>query len=337
VSERRSQGYWALVWREFRKNRRALASLYGIALLIGVAICADLIANDMPYYVVVGGRTYFPIAIDYGVRLGLTSWPEALHQVDFKNLDNQGALYPPIPFTPRRADLSEESFSPPTSRHWLGTDQLGRDVASGMIHGTRISLTIGVVVTVIQLTVGILLGGLAGYYGGWIDLALSRLFEMMLAIPTFFLIVTVAAVLPPSIYNVMAILGLTGWVGVARFVRSEFFKLRGLDYVVAARALGVSNRAVMFRHILPNALAPVLVSASFSVASAILAESALSFLGIGVPADLVTWGSILAISEQNTFAWWLAIFPGLAIFATVTAYNLLGDGLRDALDPRLKV
>jgi len=134
----------------------------------------------------------------------------------------------------------------------------------------------------------------------------------------------------------MAILGLTGWVGVARFIRSEFFKLRGLDFVVAARALGVPNVAVMFRHILPNALAPVLVTASFSVASAILAESALSFLGIGVPADLVTWGSILAVSEQNTFAWWLAVFPGLAIFATVTAYNLLGDGLRDALDPRLE-
>jgi peptide/nickel transport system permease protein len=133
----------------------------------------------------------------------------------------------------------------------------------------------------------------------------------------------------------MAILGLTGWVGVARFIRSEFFKLRNLDFVVAARALGVSNASVMFRQILPNALAPVLVTASFTVASAILAESALSFLGIGVPADLVTWGSILAVSEQNTFAWWLAVFPGFAIFFTVTAYNLLGDGLRDALDPRL--
>jgi peptide/nickel transport system permease protein len=337
VSAPAPQSYRALVWREFRKNRRALASLYGILALIVVAICADFLANDMPYYVVVGGRTYYPILLDYGARLGIASWPEELRHADFKRLENEGALFPPIPYQPRRADLSEESFSPPTARHWLGTDQLGRDVASGMVHGTRISLTIGVVVTVIQLTVGILLGGLAGYYGGWVDLALSRLFELMLAIPTFFLIVTVAAVLPPSIYNVMAILGLTGWVGVARFIRSEFFKLRELDYVVAARALGVSNAAVMFRHILPNALAPVLVSASFSVASAILAESALSFLGIGVPADLVTWGSILAISEQNTFAWWLAVFPGIAIFATVTAYNLLGDGLRDALDPRLKI
>jgi peptide/nickel transport system permease protein len=336
VSEVRSLSYTALVWSQFRQNRRALWSLYAILVLMFVALFADFIANDKPYFVKIEGQTYFPIVADYGARLGVRALPEQLRDVDFKTVPNQGIWFPPVPYAPRRADLSEESFSQPTGRHWLGTDQLGRDVASGMIHGARISLTIGIVVTVIQLTVGVLLGGLAGYYGGWVDLALSRFFELMLAIPTFFLILTVAAVLPPSIYNVMAILGLTGWVGVARFVRSEFFKLRELDFVQAARALGVSNASVMFRHILPNALAPVLVSASFSVASAILAESGLSFLGIGVPADLVTWGSILAVSEQNTFAWWLAVFPGLAIFLTVTAYNLLGDGLRDALDPRLK-
>jgi peptide/nickel transport system permease protein len=276
VNDERPQGYWRLVWRQFRTNRRALWSLYGIFALAAVALLGDFIANDMPYTVVVGGRRYFPILIDYGVRLGLTSWPEPLRDVDFKTLPNEGAVFPPIPYMPRRADLSEESFSPPSGRHWLGTDQLGRDVASGMVHGTRISLTVGLVVVGIQLTVGIFLGGLAGYYGGWVDLSLSRVFELMLAIPTFFLILTVAAVLPPSIYNVMAILGLSGWVGIARFIRSEFLKLRNLDFVVAARSLGVSTAAVMFRHILPNALSPVLVSASFGVASAILAESALS-------------------------------------------------------------
>ncbi len=334
--EPRAQSYSALVWRQFRQNRRALWSLYGILALVVVALLADFLANDKPYYVKIEGTTYYPIFADYGAKLGLRAMPAPIRDVDFKKAPNEGVWFPPIPYAPRRADLSQESFSEPSRGHWLGTDQLGRDVASGMIHGARVSLTIGIVVTVIQLTVGIFLGGLAGYYGGWIDLALSRFFELMLAIPTFFLILTVAAVLPPSIYNVMAILGLTGWVGVARFVRSEFFKLRALDYVQAARALGVSNGSIMFRHLLPNALAPVLVSASFSVASAILAESGLSFLGIGVPADLVTWGSILAVSEQNTFAWWLAVFPGFAIFLTVTAYNLLGDGLRDALDPRLK-
>src|SRR4029077_18472257 len=241
-----------------------------------------------------------------------------------------------IPYSPSRADLSQEAFAPPSARHWFGTDQLARDVASGMVHGARISLTVGIVVVTIQLTIGMLLGGLAGYYGGTADLVLSRLFEVMLSIPTFFLILTVAAVLPPSIYNVMVILGLTGWVDIARLVRCESLKLRSLDFVTAARGLGASTSAIMIRHLLPNGLAPVLVSASFRVASAILAESGLSFLGIGVPAGLVTWGSILAVSQQNTFAWWLAVFPGLAIFLTVTAYNIASAGLRDALDPHLR-
>ena len=337
MTVQRAQSYRALVWRQFRRNRRAVASLVLVAFLAILALFADFVANEKPYRVVVDGETYHPILIDYGVRLGLRSWPEALRDIDWRRIEPERVFFAPIPYSPSRVDLEEESYAAPSGRHWFGTDQLGRDVASGMIHGIRISLTIGLVVVAIQLTIGVFLGGLAGYYGGWVDLALSRLFELMLAVPTFFLILTVAAVLPPSIYNVMVILGLTGWVGIARFIRSEFLRLRSLDFVTAARALGISNAAIMFRHILPNALAPVLVSASFGVASAILAESALSFLGVGVPADLVTWGSILAVSRSNTFAWWLAVFPGFAIFITVTAYNLLGDGLRDALDPRLRV
>jgi peptide/nickel transport system permease protein len=323
----RSEGYWSLVWRQFRRNPRAMASLALVGVLALVALLADFIANDKPYRVTIEGRTYYPIATDVGVKLGIASWPKALREIDLAGLED--AIYPPIPWSPSRANLDEESFAPPSARHWLGTDPLGRDVAAGMIHGTRISLTVGLVVVAIEIVIGVVLGGLAGYYGGWVDLALSRLFELMLAIPTFFLILTVAAVLPPSIYNVMIILGLTGWTGIARFVRAEFLKIRSLDYAVAARSLGASTPAIMFRHILPNALAPVLVSA-------ILAESGLSFLGVGVPAELVTWGSILSVSQSNTFAWWLAVFPGAAIFMTVTAYNLIGDGLRDALDPKLR-
>jgi len=206
-----------------------------------------------------------------------------------------------------------------------------------MLYGTRISLTIGVVAVALYVSIGIVLGALAGYYGGWVDVALSRLFELMLGIPTFFLIITVAAIFPPSIYTIMAILGLTGWVGIARFIRGEFLKVRAQDFVTAARAIGASDGRVMFRHILPNAVAPVLVAMAFGVASAILLESGLSFLGIGVPQHLVTWGSILSASRASTFAWWLAVFPGAAIFVTVTAYNLLGDGLRDALDPKLDI
>lgn len=330
-----SEGYRSRVWREFKQNRRASLSLGIVLALALLALAADFIANDKPYYIELDGQSYFPITSEYGVTLGLWQRPARLLNVDFLELAKEAevAYWPPIRHSATRVQLSDV-FQGMSSRHWMGTDRLGRDVAAGMIHGTRISLTIGLVVVAIQALIGILLGALAGYYGGWVDLLVSRFIEMMLGIPTFFLLITVAAIFPPSLYLIMVILGLTGWMGIARYVRSEFLKVRAMDFVEAARSLGVSDVRVMARHILPNALAPVLVSMSFGVASAILAESGLSFLGIGVPAHLVTWGSILSEARANTFAWWLAVFPGFAIFLTVTVYNLLGDGLRDALDPK---
>jgi len=207
---------------------------------------------------------------------------------------------------------------------------------AGMIHGSRVSLSICFVAGGIAVLIGVLLGAIAGYFGSWVDLTISRLFEVMLSIPTFFLLITIAALLPPSIFLTMAIIGMTSWVGIARFTRNEFLKIRNLDYVTAAIALGVTDRKVMFKHILPNALAPVIVSVVLGIAGAILVESSLSFLGIGVPAELVTWGSILHEASSTTFAWWLAVFPGFAIFITVLAYYLVGEGLREVLDPRLR-
>lgn len=331
-----SQSAGARVWRELRRRKRAVFGLGVIGALAALALAADLIANDKPYYLKLDGQSYYPVAIDYGVWLGVRQWPEPLLNQRFSALAQRAevAYWPPIPYSPSVPDISGDVFEPPSRAHWLGTDGLGRDVAAGMLHGIRISLTIGLVVVAIQATIGIALGGIAGYYGGVVDLALSRLIELMLAIPTFFLIITVAALFPPSIYLIMVILGLTGWVGIARLIRSEFLKVRAMDYVAAAEAMGATDARIIVRHVLPNAIAPVLVAMSFGVASAILTESGLSFLGIGVPAQMVTWGSILAVAQSNTTAWWLAVFPGAAIFITVTAYNLLGDGLRDALDPR---
>jgi len=328
--------YWSRVWGELLQNRRAMFGLVVVLALALLAVLADLVANEKPYYLELDGERYSPVIIDYGVWLGLRNWPPPLVNADFRELAERAdrAYWAPIPYSSTRVDITGDVFEAPSAAHWLGTDGLGRDIAAGMIHGVRVSLTIGLVVVGIQATLGILLGGLAGYYGGWVDLALSRLFELMLGIPTFFLIITVAAIFPPSIYTIMVILGLTGWVGIARFIRAEFFRVRAMEFVSAAQSLGASDARIMLRHILPNALAPVLVSASFGVASAILAESGLSFLGIGIPQHLVTWGSILSVARSNTFAWWLAVFPGFAIFLTVTAYNLLGDGLRDALDPK---
>jgi len=336
MSERESESASRRVWRALQHRRSAIMGLRVIGVLALLAVFADFIANDKPYTIELDGERYYPVFIDYGVWLGVRQWPAPLMNQRFSDLAQraESAVWAPIPYSGTAPDITGDVFEAPSREHWLGTDGLGRDVAAGMIHGIRVSLTIGLVVVAIQASIGIALGGLAGYYGGVFDLALSRLFELMLAIPTFFLIITVAALFPPSLYLIMAILGLTGWVGIARLIRSEFLRVRAMDYVAAAQSLGASDARIMLRHVLPNAIAPVLVAMSFGVASAILTESGLSFLGIGVPAHIVTWGSILAVAQSNTTAWWLAVFPGAAIFVTVTAYNLLGDGLRDALDPR---
>jgi peptide/nickel transport system permease protein len=200
-----------------------------------------------------------------------------------------------------------------------------------------VSLSVGFVAVSIYALIGLLIGAIAGYYGGVIDMIASRLIEIMLTIPTLFLIITVVAFLPPSIFTIMAVIGATNWPTVARLTRGEFLKAKSLDYVVAARAMGATDFRTIFRHVLPNALAPLFVAATFGVASAILIESTLSFLGFGVPPSTASWGSILSNARQLLpSAWWLTAFPGLAIFLTVTSYNLVGEGLRDAADPRLK-
>ncbi len=230
-----------------------------------------------------------------------------------------------------------QSLLPPGPAHLFGTDDLGRDVLLRMLYGARISLLVGFVAVGISCLIGIFLGSLAGYYGGWVDTLIMRFVDIMLCFPTFFLILAVIAFLDPSIWNIMIVIGLTSWMGVARLIRAEFLSLRQRDFVLAAQALGVSDYRLIFRHILPNAISPVLVSATLGVAGAILTESALSFLGIGVQPPTPSWGNMLIVGKQTLgSAWWLSVFPGLAILITVLGYNLLGEGIRDALDPRLK-
>ena len=330
-----SAGLWRDVWKRFKRNSIALTGFYVVCLLACMALSADFLANDKPYYLRYAGKNYFPILRSYLVAAGVGHWPPEMLNVDFKKLDGAQALFPPVPYQPTNINLLEP-LEPPSGKHWLGTDKLGRDVMAGMIHGSRISLSIGFVAVGIAVIIGLVLGAIAGYFAGWVDLIISRLFEIMLSIPTFFLLITVAALLPPSIFLTMAIIGATSWVGIARFTRNEFLRIRNQDYVTSAIALGVTDRNVMFKHILPNALAPVIVSVVLGIAGAILVESSLSFLGIGVPAELVTWGSILQEASTTTFAWWLAVFPGFAIFITVLAYYLVGEGLREVLDPRLR-
>lgn len=329
-----STSYWRRVWRHFKRNTLAVLGLWIALGLMLMALLADVLANDTPYYMVYQGKTFFPLLHSALDSLGMVTLPAELRHVDFTQLPVERAIFPPVPYRPNRINLLVP-FAEPSAMHWLGTDKLGRDVMAGVMHGARISLSIGFVAVGIALSIGVTLGAMAGYFGGWVDLVISRLFELMLAIPTFFLLITIAATLRPNIFYTMIVIGFTSWVGMARFTRNEFLRVRHLDYVTAAVALGTSTRRIVVRHILPNALAPVLVAVVLGIAAAILTESGLSFLGIGVPADLVTWGSLLNEARSNSFAWWLAVFPGAAIFLAVVAYYLVGEGLRDALDPRL--
>lgn len=234
-------------------------------------------------------------------------------------------------------DLKQAIVLTDAPGHVLGTDTLGQDVLSQMFHACRLSISIGFVSTGIAVIIGVTIGSLMGYFGGWVDLLLYRVVEIFMAIPVLFLLIVAAGVLPRNIYVMMAIIGCFTWTGAARFIRAEFMKLRETDYVQAAKAMGLPLWSILFKHMLPNGVTPVLVDSSFAIAAAILIEAILSFLGLG-PAGQASWGKLLANAsgETSDFIWWLAIFPGAAIFLTTMAYNLIGEALRDAIDPKLK-
>ena len=267
------------------------------------------------------------------------TWPLVPFALDEDNLDAKNA---PPPFWPKELDEKQKtrlanSAGPWDQSHWLGTDDIGRDVLCRMIWGGRVSLSVGIVAVSIYVTIGIIVGAIAGYFRGTADLIISRIIEIVICFPSFFLILTVVAFIGPSIFNIMVVIGVIGWTGVARLVRGEFLRLGEQEFVLAARALGYSPWRIIFRHVLPNAMAPVLVSATFGVAGAILTESALSFLGFGVTIPTPSWGSILAAGRASIeIAPWMLTLPGIAIFLTITAYNLVGEAFRDAADPRLR-
>jgi peptide/nickel transport system permease protein len=417
---------WSYALKQFRKNRLAVWSFRFIVFLALLALTADFLANEKPLVCKYKGHVYSPVLREYGVQLGIARWPADLLNVDWHKLNYEWSVFPPIPYLPQNLDpANEHSVSPFGKqqvsswkwRHWMGTDELGRDVLAGMLHGTRVALSIGIVSMGLALLIGVVIGALAGFFGddklivsrarlllnlvfgclalfyGFavrsyilqdaladsfgsfflqllisllimsvilsignllsrvfkkipvlgtkiripLDMLLSRFIEIMNSIPTLFLIISVSAIVTkPSVFIVMVIIGLTGWTGIARFIRAELLRIRNLEYIEAARALGFSPIRVLIRHAIPNALSPVLIALAFGIANSIMVESVLSFLGIGVPAETITWGSMLSLAQQTPGAWWIAVFPGLAIFLTVTVYNLVGEGLTDALDPKLR-
>ncbi len=230
-----------------------------------------------------------------------------------------------------------EVYQAPSWQHLFGTDMNGRDVFARVLFGARISMSVGFISSGLAGLIGVLIGAIAGFFGGKIDNILMRFVDLILCIPSFFLLLMVIAMLEPNIYNVMIVIAITSWPGLARMVRAEVLSIRERDYVQAAIALGIGRWRIIWRHIIPNVMAPVFVAVTLGVAAAILVESGLSFLGLGVQPPTPSWGNILAQGRSvMQFAWWMTLFPGLAIFVTVLGYNLVGEGLRDALDPRLR-
>lgn len=374
---RTSQGYWAIVRRQFRRRRLAILGLWVVGVFFVVALLAPLLANDRPIIARYHGHLRFPAFTNYldasplppwlisSLRKAMPGWlapvyPElegktwkeamAGEEDDAdKNIslwmsgEWGWALMPPVPHSYRGVNptlVKKKPGDPALAgrKHLLGTDNLGRDVLARMIYGTIVAMSVGVLSVAIYCTLGIIIGALAGYFGGWVDLSISRVIEIVICFPTLFLILAVVSVFGNSIYWIIILLGVIRWTGPARLIRGEFLKAKTADYAMAARALGLPPTRIIFRHLTPNCLAPVLVTATFGVAGAILIESSLSFLGFGVSYPMASWGEVgrqgqMYVSEGM---WHLILFPGLSTFVTVTAFNLVGEGLRDAMDPRLR-
>lgn len=319
--------YSRQIINKFLKNKIGLISLIIISLITIIALLAPILANDKPIFIYDKGNFYFPI-LKYYSFLNNYEFPYDYEQ------NFEFVILPIIKMSPTQYNLNE-SLNAPSRKHIFGTDDRGRDILVRMIYGSRISLSVGFIAAGISLVVGLIVGVLAGYYGGTVDLIISRIIEIVICFPTFFLVLAVLAIMEPSIYNIMIIIGITSWTGIARLVRGEFLLIKKLDYITTAKISGAHTLRIIFLHILPNALAPVFVASTFEVASAILVESSLSFLGFGVPPPTPTWGDILAQGrDYSDFAYWLIIFPGGAIFIVVTCYNLIGEVLRDIINPK---
>ncbi|HMW13407.1 MAG TPA: ABC transporter permease [Chitinophagales bacterium] len=408
TNQEQKQDYWSYVKRQFKKNKRALFSFYVVLFMLVIAIFADFLANEKPIVCTYQGKTYFPILKEYAVKLKLGKFPPELNNIIWSETKFDFAIRPPIPYSPTTQDILNSGFVSPYGkqdvpsirwRHWLGTEGIGRDILSALIHGTRIAFIIGLISMSIASVIGILLGSLAGFFGdkgiqisraallmgilctmlglfyanavgglftgiavffaciliGYlvsrvlkkipflapktslpIDIIVQRMIEVLVSIPRLFLIIAVVAISKPSIFLVMVVIGLTSWTEIARFIRAELLKIRSLEYIEASEALGYPKWRILLKHAIPNALSPVLITIAFGIAAAILTESFLSFIGLGIPPETLTWGKLLSLAQGGRSQLWVAIFPGFAIFVTVTLFNLIGEGLTDALDPRQK-
>lgn len=334
--------------KEVLRSRSSKCAFFFIVTMILVSYFAPLIANNKPIFCVFEGKTRFSAFRDLfpfnrflkpdDISLKLQANPYFIEDAK-KDGRIRKCILSPCPYSPFETNIDDISTPPDfKKKHFFGCDDNGRDIFARLVYGSKNSLLIGFVAVFIAGFLGIIIGGIGGFFGGVVDqIFISRLIEVMLSFPTFFLVITIAAVMEAKYLNVwtlMIIIGLTSWTGIARYTRGEFMKLKKAEFVSAAEVMGASARFIIFRHLVPNSVAPIIVALTFGVGSAILAESGLSFLGVGVQPPEPSWGNVLSLIQKSWNSWWIGVFPGIMIFLSVLSYNLLGDALRDVLDPK---
>ena len=328
-------------WQRFKTNRRGYISLWIFLGLFGLSLCAELIANDKPLVVRYDGHFYFPIVKNQPETVfgGDFATPTDFLDPDIRhNITSDGnwAIYPPIKYSYETLNYFAPSPNPapPSWQNWLGTDDRGRDVLSRLIYGFRLSILFGLALTIVGVTVGVITGSLMGFFGGKFDLISQRLIEIWSAMPELYLLIIFASIFHPSVILLILLLAAFGWMGLSDYVRAEFFRNRALEYVRAARALGLTNVQIMWRHILPNSLTPVITFLPFRMSAAILSLTSLDFLGLGVPPGTPSLGELLSQGKGNLDAWWISLSTFVVLVSTLLLLTFMGEALRDAYDSR---
>jgi len=326
--------------RLFRREKRSVWSL-GILLVFGlISLGAELISNSKPLVLHYDGKTYFPILSHYSPsEFGIEDEVVTDYRAVVAGLRGDRGDYSVWPINrwdPLESNREIESFpGPPTAENWMGTDDRGRDILARLIYGFRYSMVYALTVWALTLVLGISLGGTMGYFGGRVDLVGQRLVEILNTVPTFFLLIILVSIFEPSLILLVALTSLFSWIGLSYYVRGEFLKNRKREYVESARALGASTGRVIFQHLLPNSLVPVITFSPFIISSQVLGLASLDYLGFGLRAPTPSWGELLNQAQKNfTTAWWLAVYPGGALFVTLVLLALVGDGVRKAFDPK---
>lgn len=325
-------------WRRFKSRRLAVASAWIMGIACLLSFTAEFWANNRPLYLSYKGESYFPVFVDYHPsRLGIEdSVVIRWRQLELNEEEGDFALWPLIKWNPYESNKDVAYYpAEPSSDNWLGTDDRGRDILTRLLYGLRYSITYSLLVWILTFVVGTILGGLMGYFGGRVDFWGQRVVEVLSTVPQFFLLIIIISIFKPTLALLVLLSSIFGWISISYYVRGEYLKNRKKEFVEAAKALGAGHTRIFFRHLLPNSLAPIITFSPFVIAGNITALASLDYLGFGLTPPTPSWGELLNQAQKHfTEGWWLAVYPSLALFATLTMLSLLGEGVRDAMDPK---